>query len=77
MNNFKFGVLNSFLPTFITLFVLTFLLGFTRFVENVSLDFIGVVLRLFQSLGVVTGSVNKIVNSHVHMEKFHEMQKTN
>ena len=75
LNNFKFGVLNSFLPTFITLFVLTLLLGFTRFVENVSLDFIGVLLRLFQSLGVVTGSVNKIVNSHVHMEKFHEMQK--
>jgi len=75
LSNFKFGVINSFLPTFFTLLVLTFVLAFTTFAKQVSLDFIGVVLRLFQSLGVLTGSLNKIINSHVHIEKFYEMEK--
>ena len=75
LNNFKFGVINSFLPTFFTLSVLSIVLAFTRFAKQVSLDFIGVVLRLFQSLGILTNSLNKIINSHVHIEKFYELEK--
>ena len=45
------------------------------FAKSISLDFIGVTLRLFQSLGSLANSFNKIINSHVHIEKFYEMDK--
>tara|TARA_B100000131_G_C18086149_1_gene600235 strand:- start:117 stop:1730 length:1614 start_codon:yes stop_codon:yes gene_type:complete len=74
-SNFKYGVINSFLPSFFTLFVLSLVLAFTSFAKKITLDFIGVTLRLFQSLGNLTTAINQIVNSHVHIEKFYEMEK--
>ena len=43
--------------------------------ELITLEFIGVTLRLFQSIGTFNGSLNKIINSHVHIEKFYELDK--
>ena len=74
-NNHKFGAFNSFLPSFITMFVFSILLGFSEIAKSITLDFIGVTLRLFQSLGSFTSSMNQIINSHVHIEKFYEMEK--
>ena len=73
-NNFKFGVVNSFLPSFFTLFLLSSVLALTSYAKNLTLDFIGVTLRLFQSLSNLTTSLNQIINSHVHMEKFYEIE---
>ncbi len=74
-NNHKFGAFTSFLPSFITMFVFSILLGVSQIAKSITLDFIGVTLRLFQSLGGITGSVNQIINSHVHIENFYEMEK--
>ena len=74
-SNHKFGTVNSFLPTLITMFVFSVLIIIGDFVKSISLDFIGVTLRLFQSLGSLANSFNKIINSHVHIEKFYEMDK--
>ena len=73
MMNFKAGVLNAFLPSFLTLVSLSLILGFSSYAKTITLDFIGVTLRLFQSLGNLTGSMNQIINSHVHIEKFYEL----
>ena len=73
-NNFKFGVINSFLPSFFTLFLLSSVLALSSYAKNLTLDFIGVTLRLFQSLSNLTTSLNQIINSHVHMEKFYEIE---
>lgn len=73
--NYKVGVLNSFLPSFLTLTSLSLVLGFSNYASKVTLDFIGVTLRLFQSLGNLTGSMNQIINSHVHIEKFYQLDK--
>ena len=73
--NQKFGLINSQLPSFVTLFVLSILISTNKFGKNISLDFIGVTLRLFQSLGNLTTSINQIINSHVHIEKFYEMEQ--
>ena len=72
---FKYGTLNSFLPSFITLVVLSIVLSFEFFVLKITLDFVAITLRLFQSVGNVAASTNKIINSHVHMEKFYEIEK--
>ncbi len=71
--NFKVGVVNSFLPSFLTLTSLSLILGFSSYAKSITLDFIGVTLRLFQSLGNLTGSLNQIINSHVHIEKFYQL----
>ncbi len=71
----QYGTINSFIPTLFTLFVLTAVLAFSPFAKSISLDFIGVTLRLFQSLSMLTKSLNMINNSHVHIEKFYEMEK--
>ena len=73
--NQKYGLVNSLLPSFITLVTLSILLTTNLFIKKLTLDFIGVILRLFQSLGNLTTSINQIINSHVHIEKFYEMEK--
>ena len=73
-NNFKYGVVNSLLPNFFTLFLLTLAIAISNIVNKLSLDFIGITLRLFQSLGNLTTSMNQIINSHVHIEKFYELE---
>ena len=75
LKNHKYGAINSFLPSFITMFVFSILLIFSNLAKNITLDFIGVTLRLFQSIGTFNGSMNKIINSHVHIEKFYELDK--
>ena len=74
--NHKFGVLNSFLPSFLTLFLLSVVIMFTKVSKIVTLDIIGISLRLFQSLGNLTTTVNQIINSYVHLEKFYEIENS-
>lgn len=73
--NYKVGIVNGFLPSFLTLVTLSIILGFSAYAKKITLDFIGVTLRLFQSLGNLTSSMNQIINSHVHIEKFYELDK--
>ncbi len=71
--NYKVGLVNGFLPSFLTLTSLSIILGFSAYAKTITLDFIGVTLRLFQSLGNLTSTMNQIINSHVHIEKFYEI----
>ena len=74
LKNFRYNILNSFLPGFFTLFSLAVVASFSRFVKFLTIDFIGVALRLFQSVSTLSTSLNQIINSHVHIEKFYEME---
>ena len=49
LNKHSFGVLNGFLPSFLTLFILVIVLIFFQSV-TLTLDFIGVTLKLFSSI---------------------------
>ena len=71
--NYKVGLVNGFLPSFLTLSSLSIVLGFSNYAKMITLDFIGVTLRLFQSLGNLTSTMNQIINSHLHIEKFYEI----
>ena len=50
LNNFSLGMINSYIPGFVTMFTFSVILIFTNFARSISLDFVGVTLRLFQSL---------------------------
>ena len=75
LGNHKYGAINSFLPSFITMFIFSILLIFSTLARSITLDFIGVTLRLFQSIGMFNSSMNRIINSHVHIDKFYELDK--
>lgn len=74
INNYKYGLLNSYLPSFLTLFILSTIILFTNISRIITLDIIGISLRLFQSIGNLTNAINQIINSHVHLEKFYELE---
>ena len=48
--NIIFGSLNSIIPTFATIFILSILFTNSIFITAITIEFIGVLLRLFQSL---------------------------
>ena len=75
INNYIYGSFSSFLPSFVTLFVFAILLTMFNLAKTITLDFIGVTLRLFQALGSSATAVNRLVNSHVHIEQFHNIDK--
>ena len=74
LKNYQISFVNSQLPNFFTLFVFSIILNFEKFLKFLTLDFLGVTLRLFQSFSIVTNSLNQVANSHVHISKFVELE---
>ena len=68
-------MINSYIPGFVTMFTFSVILIFTNFARSISLAFVGVTLRLFQSFGTLTGAFNRIVNSSVHIENFYILEQ--
>ena len=75
LENHKYGLYNSILPNFFALTIISIALSTTTYSNLVTLVFIGVTLRLFQSLSSLTTSSNRVVNSQVHIEKFYQMEE--
>ena len=75
LNNFKFGAVNNITPNFVTMFILAILISFFNFATLITLEFIGIMLRLFQTLGNFNTTLNLVVNSHVHLEKLNNLEK--
>lgn len=74
-NNIIFGSLNSILPTFSTLFILSIIFLSTNFIMKISIEFIGVLLRLFQSLSGLNNGFNLVINASVHVEELYKLDK--
>ncbi len=75
LNNYKYGAINNITPNFITIFVLSVLIVFFDFAKFLTLEFIGIMLRLFQTLGNFNNTLNLVFNSHVHLEKLNLLEK--
>jgi len=75
LRNFKFSLYNAFLPSFFALVLISSALSIKTYAQKLTLDFMGVLLRMFQSASNVTSSINQIVNSHVHIEMFNKLSK--
>ena len=68
--NQKISFFNQQLPNFFTLFVFSVILNFSQIAEVLTLAFIGVTVRMFQSLSSISTALNAVVNSQVHVEEF-------
>lgn len=73
LKNFQYSLYNTFLPSFFALILISSALSIKIYAQKITLDFMGVLLRMFQSASNVTNSINQIVNSHVHIEKFYKL----
>ena len=68
--NLAYGALNHLFPNFITVFTIAVLVAFYNFAKYLTLEFLGITLRLVQTIGNTNGTLNMLVNSSVHIEKF-------
>lgn len=68
---------NASFPTFSITLILSFFVAFYSMLKNLTLDFLGGILRLVQTFGQINGSLTSLVNSRVHLEKFTTLLKQN
>ncbi len=73
LNKHIFSILNGYLPSFLTLIILSTIIIFFASIK-LTLDFIGVTLKLFQAVSSVTTAFSNIINSHVHIQRFIELK---
>lgn len=68
-----FGTINSLLPNFTTGLTISILIIFFGLLKTLTLDFLGVTLRMVQTIGSLINHINMMINSHIHLEKFIEI----
>ncbi len=74
VNDIKVGTINTLMPNFFTLFLLSVLIVFFDFIKYLTFDFIGILLRLFQSLGIFNKNIHTVSSYHVYLEKLYEIE---
>ena len=74
LKNQIYGTINSLIPNFITVFTISVLIVFFDVLKSLTLEFLGITLRLVQTVGSLNSSMNMMINSHVHLTKFIELE---
>ena len=77
LNNYKYGTINSLTPNFLVFFLVAVLLTSFDVLKSLTLEFIGVSLRLVQTIGVINQNLNMLINSQVHLEKLTLLEESN
>ena len=63
------NTLSADLPSFITIFTFSIFISYFGNLNFITLDYIAITLRLFQSVGGTTGALSRVINSQVHISK--------
>ena len=74
LKNQAYGTVNSLMPNFITVFTISLLFIFTNLIRTISLEFLGVTLRLVQTIGALNTALSQMINSQVHLSKFVDLE---
>ena len=74
LNNLRFGTINAIIPNFLTIFIISILVVFFNFASKLTLDFIGILLRLFQALGVFNSNFHLLNAYHIYTEKLFQIE---
>lgn len=75
LNSQKVGTLNTSFPQFATLLLLSILLAFFNFAKIFTLEFIAVLIRLFQEFSRVNKNIMLVSNNHVVIQKLYALKK--
>lgn len=76
LKNIVFGSLNSILPAFFALSVLAIIFGFFDISNAITLEFVAILLRLFQNLSSFNNALGLVINSSVHVEELYNLDTT-
>ena len=63
------------MPVTLTLLVLSIFLVFFQGIKLITFDFIGVLIRLFQALGLLNKNVHVLSAYHVYLEKLYQIEQ--
>lgn len=74
LKDIKAGTLNSLLPNFLTTFFLSLFIVIFNFSKFITLDFIAILLRLFQSLGTLNKNLHLVSAFHVYLDKLYTLE---
>jgi zinc transport system ATP-binding protein len=66
---FIFSDINATVPNFVAVFAFSILAVLPTIATALTLEFIGITLRLVQTLGAINASLSMLVGSHVHLGK--------
>ena len=61
------------MPNFTTGLTISILIIFFGLLKSLTLEFLGVTLRMVQTIGSLINHTNMMINSHIHLEKFIEL----
>ncbi len=75
LNEIKIGTANELMPNFFTLLILSLLILFLDIARYVTLDFVGILIRLFQSLGIFNRNIHLVSSFHVYLEQLYLIEK--
>ena len=75
LNNQKVGTINTSFPQFAVYLLVSVLLAFFNFAKLLTIDFIGILVRLFQEFSKLTKNIMLVSNNHVVIQKLYEMEK--
>ena len=73
LDNQKVGTLTTSFPTFATYFLLSILLAFFNYAKVFTLDFIGILVRLFQEFSKLNKNIMLVSNNHVVIKKLYDL----
>ncbi len=74
---FKYSDINSSVPNFIAVFLISIILVINQVRNLITLEFIGVTLRLVQSIGGINAALSSLFNTHIHLEKLFLIENNN
>lgn len=77
LNEINSGTAVFILPVFLTLITLSFLILNNLGIGFITFDFIGVLIRLFQSLGILNKNGHVLTAYHVYLEKLYLFEEIN
>ena len=75
LNNQKVGTINTSFPQFAVYLLVSIFLAFFNFAKLLTIDFIGILVRLFQEFSRLNKNIMLVSNNHVVIEKLYEMEK--
>tara|TARA_E500000178_G_scaffold356690_1_gene437242 strand:- start:15038 stop:16654 length:1617 start_codon:yes stop_codon:yes gene_type:complete len=73
INNQKVGNINANFPNFTTYFLMSILLIFFNFAAILTLEFVGILIRLFQELSNFNRQIMMVSNTNVHFKELYRI----
>lgn len=70
-----YGNLTALIPTFLVFTIFSIIAFSEKLLNLITIDFLGITLRLFQSISILANAFNRMINSYVHIEELEIIEK--